>query len=954
MSVQLALYYQNYVGYSSVQTPILNQYMGNYNFNSSMGGTLNNIAEPYYGNWVSIYITTYGWATAGVWQGFYSATSVSHTTATTPPVQTVGAFGLGVQLNSTAGIANAYSYCGINQRVNGLTTGANYLLTIEHQGDSTGGYLEIGDPIGGFSWTLGNISNVPISSSAGTITQMITHTGSAGYAMFLLSYVNDATNTFVITSVSLTEMPNEAPQEYSDLNDGQVLVDLYDDQEIPLSLSVDDFTNAAEKPQSYSKDFDLPNTKRNNQIFTHIFDVTKIADSFYDFNIYAKTKAVLKQNGADIFTGYLKVIEIKDNDGEISYNVNLFSQPISLADTLKDRKFSELDFNELAHTYNKTSIFNSWNDGVGLPLINSLSTDSFAYDASIGVDNTNVLKYPFCDWTGSVALADGSSGNFSNLGYPELDNLEQAFRPFIQIKYLIDKIFFDAGFTYTSLFFNTTDFKKLFMDFNWGAGNSPAAGNEFEAQGSSSDVTIGTLSGLSGTALQLTDGVNTSLPGNYTTGGTVPYSFTITGNSTWFICNYRIYVKALAGITGDVFCRWVVYETSSGNALYSLQSQTVNIPITGGYATYDGSFSINLMNDQSIRPEAYALSTSQFIQPAESLSSTFNTNVYGTQSQTGVNQTSLLQTLRGQLGQWEFIKGLMTMFNLVTMPDPDNPENIIIEPYKDIFGQSKTITPTERDWTYKIDETEQKLTPIDLKKFVKFQYAEDSSDFVFQYYKQVTQSPTYSGLYGSYEINSNGMLGVNGNMVSLLSGEEKIEATPFAATVCRPFRLDQLPDFIVPSVYSGNDNGEYQAYDNLPKILYNNGIIDLAPSGGSYYVPAQFGVSSTNATTFLQFSHLTGIQPTASDSDFNFGTSSLIGITNATPKNLYNEYYSEYFSHLYNPNTRVLTIKIDLDADDINTFQFYDIITIKNRQYRVNKIDYKPNSLSSVELILLD
>ena len=48
------------------------------------------------------------------------------------------------------------------------------------------------------------------------------------------------------------------------------------------------------------------------------------------------------------------------------------------------------------------------------------------------------------------------------------------------------------------------------------------------------------------------------------------------------------------------------------------------------------------------------------------------------------------------------------------------------------------------------------------------------------------------------------------------------------------------------------------------------------------------------------------------------------------------------------------TIKIDLDADDINTFQFYDIITIKNRQYRVNKIDYKPNSLSSVELILLD
>lgn len=61
MNVQLALYYQNYVGYSSVQTPILNQYMGNYNFNSSMSGTLNNEAFPVYGNWVSIYLTTYGW-----------------------------------------------------------------------------------------------------------------------------------------------------------------------------------------------------------------------------------------------------------------------------------------------------------------------------------------------------------------------------------------------------------------------------------------------------------------------------------------------------------------------------------------------------------------------------------------------------------------------------------------------------------------------------------------------------------------------------------------------------------------------------------------------------------------------------------------------------------------------------------------------------------------------------
>ena len=60
----------------------------------------------------------------------------------------------------------------------------------------------------------------------------------------------------------------------SDLTDGQVICDLYEEEAIPLSLSIDDFKNVAEKTQSYSKDFHLPNTKRNNKIFGHIFEVT--------------------------------------------------------------------------------------------------------------------------------------------------------------------------------------------------------------------------------------------------------------------------------------------------------------------------------------------------------------------------------------------------------------------------------------------------------------------------------------------------------------------------------------------------------------------------------------------------------------------------------------------------------------------------------------------------------
>jgi hypothetical protein len=48
-----------------------------------------------------------------------------------------------------------------------------------------------------------------------------------------------------------------------------------------------------------------------------------------------------------------------------------------------------------------------------------------------------------------------------------------------------------------------------------------------------------------------------------------------------------------------------------------------------------------------------------------------------------------------------------------------------------------------------------------------------------------------------------------------------------------------------------------------------------------------------------------------------------------------------------------MTIKVKLTPSDINTFRFFDTVMIKNKTYRVNKIDYKPNDLATVEFILI-
>jgi hypothetical protein len=316
---------------------------------------------------------------------------------------------------------------------------------------------------------------------------------------------------------------------------------------------------------------------------------------------------------------------------------------------------------------------------------------------------------------------------------------------------------------------------------------------------------------------------------------------------------------------------------------------------------------------------------------------------------TSLNQTTgttLLQTLRGELGQWEFLKGIMTMFNLVAIPDKSNPSNIIIEPYSDVFinntaGTSLKDRSIAHDWTDKIDLTQIKLKPLtDLDKKTIFKFVEDDDDYAFQNYKNSVNGH----LYGSKVYDASGF--------TILDGTEEIEAEPFAATVVKPL-MPQYGQLITPAIYSYNpDDGTSEGFENSPRIMYNNGKVTMPTT--TFYIPPQNGGTSENATTFLQFSHLSAIPPVPGTTvDFNFGECQLVPpVGQSVPDNLFNTYWLPYFKELYHPDTRTMSLKVNLTAGDISGFNLYDTVMIKNRQFRVNKINYKPNELATVEFIL--
>ena len=444
---------------------------------------------------------------------------------------------------------------------------------------------------------------------------------------------------------------------------------MYDNEAIPLSLSVDDFKNAAEKVQSYSKDFNLPATKRNNKIFSSIFDVQKSIESDFDFNPYVRTRAVLKEDTYTIFEGSLRLIDIINKDGEISYNVNLFSEAVALSEVLKDKKIKDLDLDELEHDYTITNVTNSWT-GV-LALTNALPSDTLAGTA--GASTTAVLKYPFCNWDNNIT--ENAAGQLEI-------KLEQAFRPFIQCKYLIDKIFSEAGYTFESDFLSSAKFTKLFMDFNWGAGNAP---HDTQHTGEGEQSSTQSITGSSYTKVNFQthnftnefgyDGTNTFTASQNDTTYQVSCYMTISGD--W---NAQIFKNSTA-VAGSGF------SSATQGTSYSVSS----LPIT-----------INATDTLSVQ-----------VQRTSGTVNITSARILADLTLDNITTAVLLNNLRGDLGQFEYLKGIMTMFNLVTLQDKDNPNNLIIEPYKDVFvkpihvlNTSTTVTPKQLNWTDKVDISE--------------------------------------------------------------------------------------------------------------------------------------------------------------------------------------------------------------------------------------------------------
>ena len=210
---------------------------------------------------------------------------------------------------------------------------------------------------------------------------------------------------------------------------GNERVELLGSLQPNLTFNISDIKNPDKRKSDFSKSISLPSSKKINKIFEHIFEINL---DLQTFNPNLKTDVLYLVNGETIIDGYLQLNEIKNIDKNITYEVTIIGRVGNFINELGNKELTDLDMTSLNHVYNKVSQEATWNY--------PLSTD---------------YVYPMINY----------DINYGGQGFTEDWDVEDLF-PAITAKKYIDTILSDAGYTYTSAFFDSQYFENLIIPFS--------------------------------------------------------------------------------------------------------------------------------------------------------------------------------------------------------------------------------------------------------------------------------------------------------------------------------------------------------------------------------------------------------------------------------------------------------------------------------------------------------
>ena len=142
-------------------------------------------------------------------------------------------------------------------------------------------------------------------------------------------------------------------------------LDLLEGEVLALNISINDIGDLSKTKGDYSNTFNIPATARNLSILGYVDSLTIDTATTNEL-----LQARLKQDGATFRDGFISIDGYDDNNKTIE--VVFYGGNVSWFDEIKDKSLRDIDLTEWNHTYNITSVLNSFSNTEGYiyPLVN--------------------------------------------------------------------------------------------------------------------------------------------------------------------------------------------------------------------------------------------------------------------------------------------------------------------------------------------------------------------------------------------------------------------------------------------------------------------------------------------------------------------------------------------------------------------------------------------------------
>ena len=667
-------------------------------------------------------------------------------------------------------------------------------------------------------------------------------------------------------------------------------LDLYEEDVVAINWRFTDLLNLT-VAGSYSKQFRVPNTPNNNEIFGSIFNPNA---SPAGFSFHQKVTADLRVSTIPITQGHIQLKQVVTKLGSIhEYEIVFFAETPDLSRAIGSKKIADLDFTAITHEINYDNVITETAD-----YIYALTDRGYKWSE----------------------VGEVGSRPISNLAQPVYPN---ELTPCLNGLWIFDKIMSEAGFAYSGSEIQT-ELERYWM---------PCANEKYTAIDNEPQQFLFRL----GRATDATaiDGDNTfqpvpSLTEDYDNNGDVSagvYTVPFTG---WFKFRVWATITATGNVSNGGSYRIRLRQTTNGNTIGPTITQFINNanePSNIQYTTQD----VFLGQGQTVRME-YLASTMEITIEGN------GTNNPSTG--TGWELVSTGNVIAGEDISWsknvpdmlqiDFIKSIISMHNLVVIPDRTIENTLVIRPIVDYFEDG-----VQKDWTAKLDlNKDQVLLPTTefQSKKLKFTYT-DGADVGSQLY--VTQNRIYGDyIIDGYTVNSGDIPNdfAQGDLVIDLKFQSipaiDIEGTSIA-----------LQKFV-------NETGEFQR--PKPCLLYLGGTADIALYDDDI-------LSGVLTTVNILSNYENYIPTTLFDDDLNWSVETDLYYHNIKPyNNLFNRYYRDYLNELYSPNARILDAYFVLSNTDILNFKFNDQIFIVDSYWRILEIfdyDFGRSDSTKVRLI---